>query len=225
MCAPHICDCLRAEKGRVEDMQRTAGLNFCFQSRWAIENVGGFLKKGVSKIARFLYNSRKVILLIIVVVLVTLLFNFLIASWVNTDGNDGNDEVDDRTIPTTGTLYVRGLEIYGGDIKSESGNVYIDWGALTLGASKNATFYVRSNSNVDVELGLNVTNWTPAGIQDYITLSWDYNGTLLSSGPDQEPLMVTANLDVSSSGKFIDFIVANEVTAFGFDMTVYASGV
>jgi hypothetical protein len=163
--------------------------------------------------------------LIIVVVLVTLLFNFLIASLANNDANDENEEVNDRIIPTTGTIYVRGLELYGGDIKSESGKVYIDWGELTLGTSKNASFYVRSNSNVDVKLKLNVTDWTPAGIEDYIHISWDYNGTLLHSGPDQVPLWVTFNLDVSSSGDFIDFIVENEVTSFGFDMTVYASGV
>ena len=71
-------------------------------------------------------------------------------------------------------------------------------------------------------LGLNVTGWTPAGIQNYIVISWDYNGTSLNL--DQAPLLVTVSLDVSSSGEFVDFIVENKVTSFGFDMTVYASG-
>lgn len=151
--------------------------------------------------------------------LVTLVFNFSIAFWVN---NDANNDANDRTIPTTGTISVRGLEIYGGDMKSDSGKDYIDWGELSLGTSKNASFYVQSTSNVDVELGLNVTDWTPAGIEDYLTISWDYNGTLL--GPDQEPLLVTANLTVSSSEEFISYLVENMVTAFGFDITIYASG-
>jgi hypothetical protein len=235
---PIFVACLRAEKGRVEYIQRTAISNFRCQSRWATENVGGFLKKAVSKIPRFLYRSRKIILLVVVVVLVTLVFNFLAASWFNNgasnNGNNGanandeindqtNDQVNDQTIPTKGTLYVSGLEIYGGDTESESGNVYIDWGELTLGASKTASFYVRSNSNVDVELELNVANWTPAGIQDFIGISWNYNGSLLS--PGQESLLITVSLDVSSSSEFIDFIVDNDVTSFGFDMTVYASGV
>jgi len=213
----------------VEVIPRTALFNFHFQRRWATKNVAGSMKKGVSRIARFLYSSRKTILLILVVVLVTLVFSFLMAPLVNNDasnnaGNGANDEINDRTIPTTGTIYVKDLEIYGGDTKSESGKVYIDWGELTLGASKNATFYVRSTSNVDVELGLNVTNWTPGGIEDYLDIFWDYDGTLLSSGPNQVPLLVTVNLAVSSSGEFVDFIVENEVTSFGFDMTVYASG-
>lgn len=192
------------------------------------EKAGDFLKKIVAGIPHFLYRSRKIFLLVIVVVLVTLVFNFLIASWVNNDANNNanngaNKGVNEQTVPTTGTIYAIGLEIYGGDIKSESGKDYIDWGELSLGASKSASFYVRSNSNVDVELGLNVTNWMPAGIEDYIAISWDYNGTLLS--PGEESLLVTINLDVSSSGEFIDFIMGNEVTSFGFDMTVYASGV
>lgn len=69
-----------------------------------------------------------------------------------------------------------------------------------------------------------MTNWTPAGIEDYITISWDYNGTVLNSA-DSEPLLVTVNLNVSSSREFIDFLVDNSVTTFGFDITVYASGV
>ena len=98
----------------------------------------------------------------------------------------------------------------------------MNWGELTLGASENASFYVKSNSNVDVKLGLNVTNWTPPGIDKYLTISWDYNGTVLA--PTQT-ILVTVNLEVASDGDFIDFLVENSVTSFGFDMTVYASGV
>ena len=94
-----------------------------------------------------------------------------------------------------------------------------------MGATKNASFYVLSNSNVDVELGLNVTNWVPPEIDHYFSISWDYNGTVLTSGPDQEPLLVTLSLNVAASKEFINFLVDNSVTDFGFDITVYASGV
>jgi hypothetical protein len=154
--------------------------------------------------------------------LVTLIFSFLIATTWFSNSDDGLNGEYDRTVPTTGTITVQGLELYGGDIKydSASGAVYVDWGELTLGASKNVAFYVKSTSNVDVELGLNVTDWAPAGIEEYLTISWDYNGTLLS--PTQE-ILVAVNLEVASNGDFIDFLVTNEVTAFGFDMTIYAS--
>ena len=72
---------------------------------------------------------------------------------------------------------------------------------------------------------MNVTNWVPKGIAHYFSISWDYNGTILSSGPDEKPLFVTLILNVASSKDFIDFLVDNSVTDFGFDITVYASGV
>jgi hypothetical protein len=186
------------------------------------KNAGSFLKKIGVEIARFLYRSRKTVLLVIVVVLATLIFSFLIAPWFSNSDHAPNGD-DDRTISTTGKLLVEGLEIYGGDVTSESDKVYIDWGELSLGAFKNASFYVLSNSNVNVTLGLNVTNWTPAGMEDYITISWDYNGTVLS--PKHEPLSVTVNLNVASSREFIEFLVEKSVTTFGFDITIYASGV
>ena len=181
-----------------------------------------FLKKVVRAITHFLYRSRKTVLLVVATVLVTLISSFLIASWWFSSNNYAPNGDYDRTVSTTGTITVQGLEIYGGDIKSEGANVYVDWGELTLGASKSASFYVKSTSNVDVELGLNVTNWLPTGIKDYVTISWNYNGTLLS--PTQA-ILATVNLEVASDGHFIDFLVQNGVTTFGFDMTIYASGV
>lgn len=191
------------------------------KNRQSAQKLGDHLKKLFAQLGRVLYRSRKIILLVLAVVLATLIFNFLIAFWL---GNDANNDVNDRTISTTGTIYVRGLDIYGGDIKTgSSGKTYITWGELYPGASKNESLYVQSTSNFDVELGLNITNWTPAGIEDYITISWDYDGTVLS--PDHEPLLVTLNLDVSSSREFVSYLVENKVTAFGFDTTIYASGV
>jgi hypothetical protein len=187
-----------------------------------VKPAGVFLKKAVINITRFLYRSRKTILLVAAVVLLTLLFAFIVVSlFSNSDFSPSGDY--DRTLPTTGRITLEGLEIYGGDVKYDlkSGAFYVDWGELTLGASKNASFHIKSNSNVDVKLELNVTGWAPAGIEEYLTISWDYNGTSLS--PTQE-ILVTVNLAVAASGEFIDFLVTNEVTAFGFDITIYASG-
>jgi hypothetical protein len=205
----------------VEVIKRTI-FDFHCQSRRANRNVVGFLKKVAFRILRFLYRYRKIILLIAVVVLITLIFNFLIVAWF-INGDDGTNGEDDRTITSSGTITVQGIEIYGGDVTVEAEKVYIDWGELSLGASKNASFYVLSTSNVNVTLGLNVTNWTPAGMEKYITISWDYNGTVLA--PKHEPLSIAVNLNVASSREFVEFLVENSVTAFGFDMTVYASGV
>lgn len=151
--------------------------------------------------------------------LITLIFSCLLIAWFNAYFEPAG--ADGRTIPNTGAIYVKGLEIYGGDITSAAGNVTVDWGELFLGTSKNASFYVKSNSNINVTLGLNVTNWKPTGIEKYLTVSWDYDGTLLNS---TQTIFVTLNLRVPSSQDFIDFLIEKSVTAFGFDMTIYASG-
>ena len=170
----------------------------------------------------FLYRSRRTVLLVTAVFLATLIFSFSIATWLSSKDYTPNDNYD-RTVPTIGTIVFQDLEIFGGDVTVESDTVLIDWGELTIGASKNTTFFVKSTSNIDVVLELNVTNWMPAGIEEYITISWNYNGTVLN--PNHRPLLVTVNLEVASSGDFIDFLISNEVTAFGFDITIYASGV
>jgi hypothetical protein len=185
------------------------------------KKAGSFLKKSAIPVTRFLYGSRKTVLLVTAVFLVTLVFSFLIATWFSSDPYTPNDEYD-RNVPTTGTIKVQGLEIYGGDIKYDPGSdtVYVDWGELTLGVFKNSSFYVKSNSTIDVQLELNVTNWEPPGIEDYLVISWDYNGTLLSP---YQAILVTVTLEVPATGDFIDFLVTNEVTAFGFDIIVYSS--
>jgi len=80
---------------------------------------------------------------------------------------------------------------------------------------------VQIKSNVDVKLELNVTGWTPAKLESYIKISWDYNGTQLS--PQQE-LPVTLYLNIPSSEEFIRYLVENQITAFGFDININASG-
>ena len=191
------------------------------------ESVAIFLKKIFLGVAHFLYRSRKMVLLVVAVAALTLIFSFLIAPWFNNGNGNGKDESadenNDRTISTVGTLHVEGLEIYGGDVTVQSGKVYIDWGELGLGETKNATFYVLSNSNVNVTLGLNVTDWTPVGLENYLSIYWDYNGTVLT--PKHEALPVTASLNVPASNDFIKFLVDNSVTTFGFNITIYASGV
>ena len=55
-----------------------------------------------------------------------------------------------------------------------------------------------------------------------VLIRWGYDGVLLSLA--REILVVVAS-EVASDGDFVDFLVENEVTAFGFDITVFASGV
>jgi hypothetical protein len=190
-----------------------------------------FLKRTAIVAIRFLYRSRTKVLFITTILLATLLVSFLLASWFYGNNyaysdmsNDGSQNGDyDRTVSTRGNVVVQGLEIYGGDTKYDPKNkaFYVDWGELSLGAYKNVSFIVKSTSNIDVTLTLNVTNWSPPTIDEFISVYWNYTGTVLT--PSRE-LPVTATLEVAASGDFIDFLVGHNVTSFGFDMTVYATG-
>jgi len=184
------------------------------------KNADNFLKKIVIEITRFLYRSRKTIRLVTVIFFAALIFNVLIVFWINNNANNYTND-NENNIPAKGTIYVKDLEIYGENIKSEAGKLYVDWGELYPGASTSTSFNVQIKSNVDVKLELNVTGWTPAKLGSYIKISWDYNGTQLS--PQQE-LPVTLYLNIPSSEEFIRYLVENQITAFGFDININASG-
>ena len=203
-----------------------------FPGRWQenVRNILDFVKKTIAEFSRFLYRSRKIIISVSIVVLLTIVISSLLVSWFSgnenkaadnlpksyTQTNDGNS-----IISTTGTLYLEGLEIYGGDLKTQLGKPYIDWGELGPGASRSVSFYVKSTSNSDVELGLNASGWTPAGVERFISLSWNQNGTKLI--PQQE-LLVRLNLHIASSDELINFFADNQVQTFGFDITIVAIG-
>ena len=159
----------------------------------------------------FLHRSRKTVLLIIAVALTTMIFNVLIAIWLS--------HSDNLTIPSIGTVYVTGVEAYGGDLKLEGDSLHIDWGTIYLGSSKNASFYLKSVSNTNIKLVLNVTNWNPKGMAPYMNLSWTYTGTPLS--PD-EVIPVNMSLSAPLSIDFAHYLITNDVDAFSFDICIQA---
>jgi hypothetical protein len=130
-------------------------------------------------------------------------------------------KIDNLTVPSIGTIHVTGVDAYGGDIKSANGTMSIDWGTLYLGDSKNASFYLKSISNIPIKLAFNVTNWSPEGIAPYMTLSWNYTGTQIAP---QEEIPVGFTLSLSSSRDFINYLITNNVTAFNFDIHIYTLG-
>jgi hypothetical protein len=65
-----------------------------------------------------------------------------------------------------------------------------------------------------------LTDWNPVEISDYLTISWDYNGTLIN--PD-EIIPVTMTLSASSSDDFVNYVVSNEIRRFDFVIHIVAS--
>lgn len=76
--------------------------------------------------------------------------------------------------------------------------------------SVNTTLYVKSISNFKVILNMFLKDWNPVEISDYITASWDINGTILDPS---EIILATMTLSASSNA-FIDYRFNNEITRF-----------
>jgi hypothetical protein len=162
-------------------------------------------------IRHFFYRSRRTLILIIIVVAVTLMSSTLIAIWLSRSYG--------VFVSNIGTIYVTGVEAYGGDIKSINGTSYIDWGTLQWGDSKNVSFYLRSTSSVQTKLAFNATDWTPEGINNYVAISWNYNGTRLA--PEEE-ILVTFTLTAPSTRDFANYLISNNLNSYNFTLYIYA---
>jgi len=72
----------------------------------------------------------------------------------------------------------------------------LDWGTPELGDVVTRTVYMKNTGNADMTLHLTVSNWDPAKASNYLTVSWDQEGTILLLN---EVTTTVITLTVSSS--------------------------
>lgn len=84
----------------------------------------------------------------------------------------------------------------------------IDWGAFQPEENKTTMVWLNSTSNVPVKLNMTTTGWTPTNATDYVTLTWDREGTTIN--PSQT-LNATLTLTVDN--------ITSNVTSFDFTFT------
>jgi hypothetical protein len=157
---------------------------------------------------------KKTVLMMVGVALITIALSALIAVTL--------DKTSNLRIPSVGTLYTRGVEAYGGELNlTEEGVQYLDWGTIYPGTLANRTINLRSKSNVNTTLHLNSLNWTPANISQYFNLSWNYSGMAITPN---ETISVTLTLEASTSNSLIDYMIANDVNGFSFEIVITADG-
>jgi hypothetical protein len=116
-------------------------------------------------------------------------------------------------IPASGTVKAVGLEVCE-DSACTLQLEHVDWGLLASGESESVTCYVKSDSNVDAELFLTSESWEPTAAADFITVSWDREGTVLAAGA-VAPAELTLHVDAAISGVdgFSGIIVITAVEA------------
>lgn len=153
---------------------------------------------------------------------VTVVLSAAISMWL--------EKVTDLRVPTIGTIRTSGVEAYWNkELTNRTESV--NWGTIWSGASQSISIYVKSISNIETTLNLAMENLRfldsndnivaePAGMASYVNLTWNYNETKVSPG---ETLQVTLTLSIRHSADFTEFLIANDVNAFSFDIYIGTS--
>lgn len=111
-----------------------------------------------------------------------------------------------------GVIKTIGLEAYADEdctqIVSE-----VDWGLIGPQEVKKITLYLKNTGNIPVNMTLTTENWTPSIAADYMTLTWDYDGSPVA--PDavcRVDLILSVSCDITGVDNFAFDIV---ITAVG----------
>ena len=183
------------------------------------------MERMFSSFIEFLRRSKKTVLLIIVVAAITIVLSTMISIWLST--------FDNYLVPSLGTIRTTGVEAYGGNITDNAkGEQHIDWGTIYPGTSTNRSFYIKSQSSIQIILKLETSNWMfndsknnivegPSNSTPYMNLMLNYNETIIRRGKTVE---ATLTLYVNDSFDFIEFLVTDDVQKFSFDIHIYAEG-
>lgn len=107
---------------------------------------------------------------------------------------------------------VVGVGIYK-DINFTVSVTQIDWGIIEPGKSRNFSAYIVNESNVPMTLTIRTENWIPLNASSFMTLSWDYNGTVIDVG-SSVPVILTLQVAQTVSG----------IESFSFDIVIVGVG-
>jgi len=100
-----------------------------------------------------------------------------------------------RKIPSSGNVKTLGIAVYGDEACTQS-LTFIDWGLVEPGGSRRREIWINNTGNTQVKLNMTTEGWNPAEAKNYITLTWDKEGTPLSVN---QLVKATLTLTVSAS--------------------------
>jgi hypothetical protein len=116
-----------------------------------------------------------------------------------------------KTLSSTGTIETIGVGVYT-NIQCSSPLTSIAWGTLEPGENQTVICYIKNEGDLPSTLSMYTSNWNPSSAENYLTLSWNYDGGYIN--PD-DSVQVTFTLSVDES--------IEGVTSFGFDITIVGS--
>ena len=85
----------------------------------------------------------------------------------------------------------------------------LSWGTLQPGGSQTHSCYIKNEGDTALTLSLQTTGWNPAIAENYLNLSWNYNGASIGAGA---VIHVTFTLSVDAG--------ITGVSTFSFDITI-----
>jgi len=117
-----------------------------------------------------------------------------------------------RTYGNKGAVRAIGVGVYW-DQACINAVSSIDWGIVNPGSNVNKSIYIRNEGNVAAVLSMSVSGWSPVNSSSYLSLGWNYAGTVLSVN---QVISARLTLYISSS--------ITGITNFDFGMTLTANG-
>ena len=168
--------------------------------------------------------SLKTALIIIVVVIYTMTLTSLFASIL--------DSYRNFRMPSFGTIYALGYDVYDGDIITANGNRTLNWTTIYVGSSIDRSFLLKSISSTVTKPNFAYGNWTfrdeqeqiqPSPPLDNVTVDWNLSKDRLLN--PNEVVNVTLTLKVEYDETFVQDIIKFNITTFSFDIAIYPSQV
>jgi len=114
-----------------------------------------------------------------------------------------------QTIPSDGTV-ISAVNIGAyTDSDCTQNCTNISWGTLNPDTTTSKTIYVKNTGTVPVTLTMATENWTPTDADDYLTLTWNQQNTILD--PDES---TPANLTLTVAAD------TGDLTNFSFNIII-----
>ena len=117
-----------------------------------------------------------------------------------------------RTLSSSGSVKAINVEVYW-DIECTQVVNSVDWGTPEPDDTINRTIYLKNTGNAQMTLNLNASGWDPIEAGDYLTLSWNRQGSSIDA---DEVVEAVLTLTVSDS--------ITGITDFSFNIVIEGTG-
>jgi hypothetical protein len=107
-----------------------------------------------------------------------------------------------QTVASNGTVSSVNVGVYS-NIQCSQNCTSLSWGTLYPGDSTSKTIYVKNTGTIPITLSMTTESWTPTTADDYLTLSWNQQNTVLDPG-ESTPATITLSAD-SDTGSLTSF--------------------